>query len=72
MLRKILRKLGFNVHKGWTSIHRSGCHIRCIGCGEERMEYLLWVTGDMPSWWETSKSGDGSCGPIPELPIRIY
>ncbi len=52
-------------HKGWVATHPSGCEKRCIGCGEERTEYMLWVTPPAPDWWETTKSGDGSCGPIP-------
>jgi hypothetical protein len=70
MIRSLLRWLGAPVHKGWIATHPSGSSKRCIGCGEEREEYTLWVTPAGPDWWETSKSGDGSCGPIPELPVR--
>lgn len=70
-MRRLLRWLGFKVHKGWKATHWSGCNKVCVGCGEERTEYCLNGRLGGPSWWETSSSGDGSCGPIPELPIRI-
>jgi hypothetical protein len=57
-------------HKGWVATHRSGYEIRCTGCGEERSLMMGWVTPSVPDWWETSNTGDGSCGPIPELPRR--
>lgn len=67
MIRALLRKLGFRVHRGWRPTHRSGYDIECVGCGEKRTAYQRpwdWRT----SWWETTASGDGSCGPIRELP----
>lgn len=72
LVRKILRKFGFNVHKGWRKTHRSGYKIQCVGCGEKRSLMTALVTPPMPDWWETDETGDGSCGKIKELPIRIY
>ena len=67
----MLRKLGFKVHK-WEDTHLSGCSIRCAICGERQDEYMLWVYGEMPSWWETTESGDGSCSDTSERATRIY
>lgn len=71
-IRKCLRKLGFNVHKGWVATHRSGYSIKCIDCGEKRSQMTAWVSPPMADWWETDESGDGSCGQIKELPSRLY
>lgn len=67
----LLRKLGFKVHK-WSITHPSGAEKECLLCGEERSEYIWWVTGPIVTWWETTKSGDGSCSDTKELPTRIY
>lgn len=72
MIRALLRKLGLRIHKGWRDEHPSGYVIRCIGCGEQRTAYQLGSALGAEGWWETSDSGDGSCGPIPELPTRFY
>lgn len=68
-MRRLLRLLGFKVHV-FRPTHRSGSIRECIHCGEEQTEYVLWVTGHQPEWWETSRAGDGSCTEKP-LPIRI-
>jgi hypothetical protein len=70
MIRALLRRLGVQIHKGWK-YGRHGCSKECVGCGERRERYMAWVTPSMPDWWETTKSGDGSCGDIPELPRRL-
>lgn len=72
LVRSILRKFGFNIHGGWVATHRSGCEIKCIGCGERRSLMTAWVEPKMADWWETSASGDGSCGQIKELASRFY
>jgi len=65
-----LRKLGFKLHR-WESTHPSGSEVRCKDCGERRSEFVLWVEGKQPTWWETTESGDGSCS-VEELPTRVY
>lgn len=71
MLGRLLRRLGLRVHV-WRTTHPSGGIRECIHCGEERQEYIFWVTGPETTWWETTRSGDGSCDQgSPELPTRI-
>lgn len=68
-LRAVLRRLGLPLHKGWRATHRSGFDIECIGCGERRSMYARpWRLSG--GWWETTASGDGSCGKLRELPER--
>jgi hypothetical protein len=69
IIRAVLRKMGFRIHKGWRATHRSGYDIQCIGCGERRSTYMLGGNWRI-DWQETTESGDGSCGSIKELPIR--
>lgn len=69
-MRSLLIWLGFRIHKGWKITDRHGFETECTGCGERRSTYTLLVKGGWPDWQETTKSGDGSCGPIPELPCR--
>lgn len=74
LLRRAFRAMGLPVHAGWRHTHPSGFDIQCKGCGERRSMYALrghYGSRD-PSWWETTKEGDGSCGPIKPLPARIY
>jgi hypothetical protein len=70
MIRRVLTFLFGPYHKGW-SYGRHACSRTCIGCGEVQEKYMAWVTPPMPDWWETTRSGDGSCGDIPELPRRL-
>jgi hypothetical protein len=67
MMAKLLRLLGLRCHR-WA--YRRAAYRVCKDCGEHQMKYVLWVKGDQPTWWETSQSGDGSCG-VKEKPIRI-
>lgn len=66
LIRKVLRAIGFNVHKGWRPIHRSGFIIECSGCGEIRSKMQSNIENNNSSWWETDSSGDGGCGDIKE------
>ena len=72
LFRKLLRKIGFNIHAGWQTTHRSGCEIKCVGCGERRSLMSAWVKPAIPDWWETSESGNGNCGQIKELEAKFY
>lgn len=68
----LLRKLGFKVHK-WKRVDHWGCELECEICGERQSKYVLWVNDTrMPTWWETTASGDGTCCHTRELPTRIY
>jgi hypothetical protein len=73
MVRGLLRAIGLPVHKGWRDAgHNPGCERCCKGCGERQTKYSLGMPGHrVPEWWETTQSGDGSCGEIPEQPVRM-
>lgn len=67
---KLLRFFGINCHR-WKATHRSGYNRECLDCGEEQQAFQLRgsrITGH--HWWETTRSGDGSCG-VDELPERL-
>lgn len=53
----------------WVATHQSGFDRECTECGERQSKYMLWMEGDTPEWWETTKDGDGRCG-VPPLPMR--
>lgn len=72
MVRKILRLVGFHIHKGWEVTHPSFAEIVCVGCGEQRSLMVSQVEPPFPDWWETNASGDGSCGNIKEVPNTSY
>lgn len=71
LVRRLLRAAGLAVHVGWKATHRSGFELECVGCGERRSAFQLDRSYNAPSWWETTASGDGSCGAIAELPTRV-
>lgn len=62
-IRKFLRKLGFNIHRGWIPLRGQNQEekIKCIGCGEERVKRVNWDHPFAKEGWEISTKGDGSC-----------
>jgi len=66
-LVRCLRRVGLRMHDFASTGHKGRVRV-CRDCGEERQCYTLNVAGGAPSWWETTREGDGSCGVAPLKP----